>query len=320
MTKSSCELLVPYYPEVSNVEDLHSTYIANGVFNSFLSFTAIMLNIVTIHAIRKTSSLPKTLRTLLLSLAISDLGVGLFVQPFYTSLLVKWLQQSIPNCITHKVFFFISLLFTVVSFFGVVAVSVDRFLAIHFHLRYQELVTHKRVLAVTISIWVLGAFVSLASLWVSPVIHALFLYIIIIVGFLLTTVVYIRIYSAVRCHKNQMQTLQVQQADQTDEMGNFASIVKTAVGVFYLHLVFLFCYLPYFISFAALKIFGPSDVLRRLYFFSCTLVYLNSSLNPVIYCWKMKHIRHAIMDILRNIINWLRNPSSCVVIVESAML
>ena len=147
MTKSWCELLLPFNPKVSHVEELHSTYIANCVFNSFLSFTAILLNIVTIHAIRKTSSLPKPLRTLLLSLAVSDLGVGLFVQPFYISLLAKWLQHRIPNCITIKVFFF-----TTLSFFGVVAVTVDRFLAIHLHLRYQELVTHKRVLAAGLEI------------------------------------------------------------------------------------------------------------------------------------------------------------------------
>ena len=100
MTKSSCELLLPYYPKASNVEELHSTYIANCVFNSVLSFTATMLNIVTIHAIRKTLSLPKTLKTLLLSLAVSDLGVGFLVQPFYTSILVTWLEKNIPNCIT----------------------------------------------------------------------------------------------------------------------------------------------------------------------------------------------------------------------------
>ena len=52
---------------------------------------------------------------------------------------------------------------------------------------------------------------------------------------------YIRIYLAVRRHKNQMQALQVPHADQTDEMANFASIVKTTVGVFYMQLVFLFC-------------------------------------------------------------------------------
>ena len=284
MKKSSCELLLLYYLKSSNDEDLHSTFIANCVINSFLSLTAIMLNIVTIHAIRKASSLPKTLRTLLLSLAVSDLGVGIFVQPFYTSLLVKWLKQNTPHCISFKVFLFICILFTGASFFGVVAVSVDRFLAIHLHLRYQELVTHKRVLAVTISTWVLSAVTCLTLLWVSLATRALILSFIIIVGLLLTAVVYVRIYFAVRRHKSQMQAHHVRRITHTDEMANIADIVKTAVGVFYIYLVFLFCYLPYFVSLAALKIVGLSDALNKLYIFSFTLMFLNSSLNPVIYC------------------------------------
>ena len=66
MKKSFCELLQQYYPEPSEAEDFYSTFIANCVFNSFLSYIAIMLNVLTIHAIRKTSSLPKTLKILLL--------------------------------------------------------------------------------------------------------------------------------------------------------------------------------------------------------------------------------------------------------------
>ena len=38
-------------------------------------------------------------------------------------------------------------LFYYTTFFGVAALTVDRFLAIHLHLIYQELVTHKRVVA-----------------------------------------------------------------------------------------------------------------------------------------------------------------------------
>ena len=38
--------------------------------------------------------------------------------------------------------------FALVSSLGVVVVSADRFLAIHLHLRYHELVTRKRVVAV----------------------------------------------------------------------------------------------------------------------------------------------------------------------------
>ena len=158
MEKISCELLLHDYPKMAKVEELRSTYIANCVFNSFLSYTAIMLNIITIHAMRKTLSLPKTLKTLLLSLAVSDVGVGLLSQPFYTSLLVKWLTQNNPDCKTYMMFIVIIGVFSVASFFGVVAVSVDRFLAIHLHLRYQELVTHKRVVTVVISIWLLSVF------------------------------------------------------------------------------------------------------------------------------------------------------------------
>ena len=62
-----------------------SEYIPLCVLNTFFALTAIVLNSVTIHAIRKTSSasLPKNGRVLLLNLAFSDLSVGLVVQPFY---------------------------------------------------------------------------------------------------------------------------------------------------------------------------------------------------------------------------------------------
>jgi len=71
--------------------------------------------------------LPETLKTLLLSLAVSDVGVGLFSQPFYILLLVKWIRENDPGCNTYKTFDTIVGLFSTASFFGVLAVSVDRF-------------------------------------------------------------------------------------------------------------------------------------------------------------------------------------------------
>ena len=301
MKKSSCEVFAQY--------SSYWTFIANSVFNGFLSYTAIMLNIVTIHAIRKTSSLPETLKTLLLSLAVSDVGVGLLIEPFYISILVKGLQQSPLGCSTNKAFEIIVVLFSVASFWGVVIISIDRFLALHFHLRYQELVTHKRVVAVVISIWLLSTFLSSMKLWLPPNIHSLFLGIGTVIGLLLTTLVYIRIYLTVRRHKNQIQVQQVHNAAPNGEIANFASLIKSAIGTFYVYLVFLVCYLPIFICFTAIAIYGQSVALNRFLPFSCTLVFLNSSLNPVIYCWKMKHIRHAIMNILRNM-SWLRDRAA----------
>ena len=130
--------------------------------------------IVTIYAIWKTSSLPKTFKILLLSLAVADVGVSLLGQPLYISLLVMWLQQIDPGCNTFKGFLIVFSLFSLASFFGVVALNLDRFLAIHLHLRYRELVSHKHVVAVVIIIWVLSVFLSLMILWVPFDVSGLF--------------------------------------------------------------------------------------------------------------------------------------------------
>ena len=83
---------------MASAKGVHLTLVVNCVFNAFLCLTTIVLNIITIQALRKTSSLPKTLKTLLLSLAASDLGVGLLVQPLYVAILVMEIGlQSVFN-------------------------------------------------------------------------------------------------------------------------------------------------------------------------------------------------------------------------------
>ena len=85
-----------------------------------------MLNSLTIHAIRRTMSLPKPLKTLLMSLAVSDLGVGLLVQPLGIAMFVMEMEPnaaSSPTYITMKDFAFLvpAILFYYATFFGVTA-------------------------------------------------------------------------------------------------------------------------------------------------------------------------------------------------------
>ena len=47
--------------------------------------------------------------------------------------------------------------------------------------------------------------------------------------------------------------------------------------------------------------YSESVTVKKLHYFSLTVVFMNSSLNPLIYCWKMRHIRHAVINILRNV-------------------
>ena len=208
------------------------------------------------------------------------------------------------------IFHVIATSFGIASLLGVLTVSVDRFLAVHLHLRYQELVTHKRVVAVVISIWLLCMFLPpLTMLWVPPRVNTLAKVVVVVVCLLLTTMTYGKLYLTARRHKNQIQSLQLHQVAQPGDTTNAVNAIKSAIGIFYVYLLFLVCYLPFFACLVATRINGPSISLKRCYHLSLTLVFLNSSLNPVIYCWKMRHIRHAIMDILRNM-SWKRNHQS----------
>ena len=277
------------------------TLVANCVFNGFLSYTAIVLNIITIQALRKTSSLPKTLKTLLLSLSISDVGVGLLVQPLYVAHM--YLKMEITKNIDSIALYWVVLkayaipssLFVFASFFGVFAITVDRFLAIHLHLRYQQLVTHKRVVAVVISFWV---FSVIACFWGQSIILLSVMSVVCIIS---TGLLYCKIYAVVRHHTNQIHALQVQQVTQNGDMANTARLRKTAVATFYVYILFSVCYLPMACAGLATMIHGKNAFLSHLWFFTWTVVYLNSSFNPLIYSWKMRNIRQAVLDTLRNI-------------------
>ena len=285
---------------MTDAEGLHTpTLVANCVLNGFLSYTAIVLNIITIQVLRKTSSLPKTLKTLLLSLSISDLGVGLLVQPLYVAFLAMEITKNSKNTdnIIAAYWAIPNSLFVFPSFFGVFAITVDRFLAIHLHnLRYQKLVTHKRVVAVVISFWV---FSVIACFWYESI---SVLSVMSVVCIVTTGLLYCKIYAAERHHTNQIRALQVpEQVAQNGDMANAARLRKTAVATFYVYILFSVCYLPIACAGLATMIHGKNAFLSHLWFFTWTVVYLNSSFNPLIYSWKMRHIRQAVLDTLRNI-------------------
>ena len=263
MEENFCTILnKSFYGTSADVEDFRPALVANCVFNSFMSYTNIILNIVTIHAIRKTALLPKPLRTLLLSLAASDVGVGLLAQPLYISTLVSWLTQKRIDCTSYKGLLAVIAFFCISSLFSVVTISVDRFLAVHLHLRYQELVTHKRVIAAVILVWLFSAIISFSVFWDSLfIISQVIELVTVTVCLILVVIFYWRIYIVLKRHKNQIEELQiheVQQGVQTNPNPNpnFLRLRKSALGTFYVCIVFLICYLPsYILSFVLLVCF-----------------------------------------------------------------
>ena len=278
------------------------SYLTLCVLNAYLSYSATILNIVAIYAIRKTSSLSKNLKTLLLSLAVSDLGVGLLAQPMFVVHVMDSKQNNETNE-SYNAIHIASLIttnfFIYASLFSVTALGADRFLAIHLHLRYQELVTYKRVAAVVVSIWVISALISLIRFFIPKNIMYVSFVIIISACIVTATSLSVKLYLTLRRHINQIQVPQVAQNDQGESVQRKR---KSAMASLYVYLVFIVCYLP---NICVLIIIAsnsePRIDVNHLQFYTLTLLFLNSTLNPLIYCWKMKRIQHTIVGTLRHI-------------------
>ena len=291
---------------MKETRDFIPSLVLNCVVNSFLSYATVMLNIVLIFALRRTSSLPKTLKALILSVAVSDIGMGVLVQPLY----IARLLMEIKNTNHHWNETYKDVVRTIgrtlgyVSFFGVTTISVDRFLAIHLHLKhqdllaYQEIVTYKRVVATVILSWLLGAFLALTEVLSSDHVSNLAGVSVGLVCLLTMGLIYFKISIVVRRHTVQVHAQPAQAVAPNENRPNFERLRKTAVGTFYVYLLFLACYLP--ITIVILTGRKRNKKRRLLMIYADTLLYLSSSLVPLVYCWKFRHIRCAVKNILRN--------------------
>ena len=273
------------------------------ILNAHFSYTATILNIVTIYAIVKTSSLSKNFKTLLLSLAVSDLGVGSLAQPLFAAHIMDSKQNNetmnkSSNAI-NILFYTPTDTFISASLFSVTALCADRYLAIYLHLRYQELVTHKDVTIAATSIWVFSALTSLLSFWISTNIMVAYYAIRNFSCIITATSLSVKLKQTLRHHITQIQ---IPQEAQNHLVESVQRNRKSAMASLYVYLVFIVCYLPSIcVLITIATISEPRNDLQHLNSYTLTLVFLNSTLNPLIYCWKLKQIRKTVTGKLRDV-------------------
>ena len=289
--------------------DLYNNTLVACILNSILAFTAVVLNVFVILALRKTPSLPrKTLKTLLLSMSVSDLGVGLVAQPLNIYLLVSDINflSSYTFLDHHEAIFdayrVVANVLTYASFFSIVALSADRFLVIRLQLRYQDAVTHKRAMAGVISFWLLSAVLPLIQLreWLPEDIFFILTVTIQFISLITAGLFYFKIFLALRQHAAQVQDVPVESGERNEAI-NATRERKAALGVFYVYLALMACYLPIICFNIVENVIGPvrTSLMYKVNLYLTILLALNSSLSPLIYCWKMRRIRQAMINILR---------------------
>ena len=259
----------------------------NCILNVPLMLACVTGNSLTLSTILRTPSLRSPSNIFMCSLAISDLLVGIIVQPVY---IAYELKQEPPLT------FAINMLFSftgVVSLCTMTAISVDRFMALQFHLRYQCLMTEKRAMYTSLSLWLFGILSSFVTFWNKTIMFA-FLAVGIAICIFISTFLYTRIYLIVRQHqfqiRAQQQVLRVPM--------NVVRTKRSAISTFIYYICMILCYTPMF-SFMSIVAIRPGLSGLMVWKVGNTFVFMNSSINPILFCWRVRELRRAVLKLVR---------------------
>ena len=277
--------------------------IINCILTVPTSLTAILGNLLVLISIWRTPSLHSPSNVLLVGLALSDLGVGLFVQPIFLVCVIAKIKGLMELFCSSVVTLYVTgFCLCGVSLLTLTAISLDRYIAVHLHLRYKEIVTVKRVTAVLVSIWMVGIMCGLLFLW-SRTFTNIFSIVLILLNVCITTFAYCKIYRVVRRHQAQIhsQVQQVQVGQQEGNSLNLPQFKKSFVNMLLIYCAFLICYLPYLIVTGLIVRTGLTVSKHSTLEVMLVLVYLNSTLNPFLYCWRFQQIRTAIKKSVRDL-------------------
>ena len=218
------------------------------VLNTFISITATIGNLLVLMTIWRSPHLHSPSNTLLFGLALSDLCVGVVSEPLHIGFQAELFTKSgkITSCAFTKVRNLISVFLTVVTVLTVTAMSVDRYLAIYLHLRYEQVVTEKRTRKVILCLWLTGILPSVITdgFWSRAMTCYLVVTLIIAVCIVIISFVWIKIYQVVRHHQAQIQD-QMAIASQSFNMARFRN---SAINTMLVFLIVLVCYTPLLVS------------------------------------------------------------------------
>ena len=254
---------------------------------------SILGNALVLATIIRTPSIRSTSMIMLCSLVVSDLLVGLIGQPLYIADQFKD-DRSVNNV------WMIGSSLCITSLLTITAITVDRVLALHYHMRYATLVTNPRVKNTLVIIWLISFLISGFYLWSSDV-HTILLGLGTSICLITSTFCYIKIYRIVRRH--QLQIHAQQQAVQSSSAENNLNMVRLkrgAMNTFAFYIVLILCYFPTYTILASHAI--SKNNWQTEWEFATTLVFSNSSINPVLYCWRLRELRTAVVKTARQML------------------
>ena len=293
-------------PPILNVRfgSLNSSlpYFFNAALNVPLGIATTFANLVVLLVMRRVTSIRLPSKLLLCSLVITDLGAGSVTQPqFAAFLFLLAVHPNLVPCSLYKSYAATVSIFATASLLTLAAISLDRYAALFFYLKYQQTVTTSRVCAVLAFIWTYAMLYALTTFQQDTMkLRRVVAFTVKVLALFVIFVACAKIYRRLRA-----QHIQPQAPDQAQQQAgntlNMARYRRTASAMMCICVLLLICYLP-FLCIAAFSAAAERTPLTEcLLEFSISFMLLNSFLNPFVYCFRLPDVRREVVKQLHKL-------------------
>ena len=280
----------------------HFIIIANCVANVAFAFVTISGNALLLYGVWKTPSHRSPSTLLLCGLASTDLLVGLVAQPFFIvrSFISLYSQSDSLKQVIIKAYTTVGISLCATSLFIITGISVDRLIAIVKPPQYPSIVTTSRVIRILVVIWEVCALGAITLFWGTPTLFAL-IPTGIFICFIISMIRHATMYKIMRRHRLQIHS-QIQAFEHTNTRTSLASLRKSAFNTCVVFIVLVIFYFPHLVVYIVYFI-GKAGDLDLGFLLSSTVVFLNSALNPLLYCWRIREIRLAMVQTFHRLVS-----------------
>ena len=287
--------------ETNRSSTFQAVALSTSVIITILLPVVLVGNALILAAIWKNPSLRTPTYRILAGLAFTDLCTGFVNKPFYIALRITCLQNAKGS--NHSWILFLGTTicgtyFTYLTLVLIVLMSIERWL----HMNRRSLLSGRRtsfVIAVVSLLLIPPA--AIRSDVRYEFASRIILSIVFFSSLLLTSVAYIKVFRIIRHHQQQVQS-----NESSQNLGqpaiDLAKYKKSVFTILYILGVFYVCYLPTLFVVVGLLFKINMMVIEVAFNISILFVFLASSINPMIYIWRMNVIRTGVKFCVRKII------------------
>lgn len=269
--------------------------------NAFSSITACFGNVLILVALYKVTSISPPTKILFVSLAVTDLLTGLILQPLLVvhAIITSGIISTNLSYFREQVNGVLGFILTTLSILTSTAISVDRLLALVLGLEYRNVVTLRRVRVIVICIWLLSCMLGgWRCTTVAADLAKLVFLVVVGLCFITSIASYIKIYSLLYRHRRQVHGhfKRAQQRSNRTAQLNEARFKKTVSSIAWIQFTLILLFIPCIVvAILWINKIIPSGIPGAILFrISFSVFYLNSSLNPILYVWKIREVKKIV--------------------------